>query len=547
MNRQGQQRTVDGLLRRLHERRSGIASVATIALLSSGLLITARSLEPDGASFASPNGPTAPDAQLPGVYEDPDGTLRYADGSPVRFGSNGEPLPQTGPRSTPTHSGTQPPNAPRVTGVTDDTIEVVYYWKGERTRTSPFLKGTAAEGANLDEAEAFHAYIDYVNAHANGGATFFGLPINLHGRRLVGHVEAPKDAASGDFVYAQMAEKIAKELQPFAAVASHGSLSSYICPYLARFGIFNMQTYDLGGLGGDLQARTNGYCTPAGLTWERQVDLTIGYLRQQMHEPYERDGVRRPRKYGVIYTVYPGLRDVGDAMVQRMKDAGIPVVAHARLPDSLAQSQTEASGVLLKMRQAGVNTLVMPDAGAPLTITHAAQAQEYFPEYYVWPCSGADTSGMVRLFQPTQWEGAEGLTCYDREFNPDAVNHDLSRRSEWWRAYREVRPNAGEPPAPSPLVYAGLFQLVAGISGAGRDLTPDTFQAALDRIPMYRYDALEGRTSDPTNMLVSFRERDRSFIGDVAYLRWSTLASEGGAQGAYVYPRGHRYRVRSDF
>lgn len=533
-------------LRYLRSQQRGIASLAVTALLASGLLVASRSLEPDGApvagSFVS-DGDDLPATLDPGDLPEgarvrKDGTVVLPDGTVLVPQPDGTFAPK--PRPTPTIGNP----VETAMGVTDDTIEIVYYWKGERTQTSPFVKGTAAEGANLDEEQAFNAYVDYINKHADGGGTFFGMPFNLHGRKLVTRVLAPKDAAAGDFAYAQIAEQIAKEIKPFAAVASHGSLSSYICPYIAKFGVFNLQTYDLGGKGGTLVERTDGKCVPAGLTWERQVDLTVAYLKKHMLTPY---GAGEPRKYGVIYTVYPGLKDVGEAMVRRLKDEGIPVVAHARLPDSLAQGQQEAQGILLDMREKGVNTLIMPDAGAPLTITHAAQAQGYKPDYYVWPCSGTDVTGMVRLFNGAQWQGAEGLTCYDREFNPDAVNNDFSRKSEWWKAYKEVRPGGGDPPAPSPLVYAGMYQLLAGITLAGPNLTPHTFSAALNDFTTYRYDTVDGRTDDPTNMLLTLGAADRSFIGDVAFLEWSTLASEGGAQGAYLYPEDRRYRTEADF
>jgi hypothetical protein len=538
------------VLRYLRSQQRGIASLAVTAMMISGLVAVSRSIDPNSDLSAAPANFAG--EELPhGVYEDADGTLRYSDGSVVRLDPNGNVLPSPratlrGPKaSRPPKVDPTIPAVETVQGVTDDTIEVVYYWKGERTQSSPFVKGTAAEGANLDEEIAFRAYVDYINKHANDGSTFFGIPINLHGRKLVPIVEAPKDAASGDIVYAQMAEKIAKEIKPFAAIASHGSLSSYICPYIAKFGIFNMQTYDLGGLGGNLHRRTNGYCTPSGLTWERQVDLTIGFLKKQMNTQYTREGVPEARKYGVIYTVYPGLKDVGEAMVQRLKDAGIPVVAHARLPDSLAQGQQEAQGVLLKMREAGANTLIMPEAGSPLTITHAAQAQGYLPDYYVWPCSGTDVTGMVRLFQPAQWQGAEGLTCYDKHFNPDAVNNNFGPGSEWWKAFKEVRPNQN-PPAPAPLVYAGIAQLLAGISNAGPNLTPASFKAGIEKVPTFRYDTIEGRTDSPTAMLITMSDPDRAFIGDAAYLTWSSASSNGGAQGAYLYPEDRRYKTKAD-
>lgn len=424
--------------------------------------------------------------------------------------------------------------------MTDDTIEVVYYWKGERTQTSPYLNGTNAEGQNLDESVAFLRYIDYINAHDDDGTTFMGVPIQLHGRKLKGTVVAPPGNANGGYAYGQMAERIASELRPFAAIAAHGGLSTYICPRLAEEGIHNLATYDLGGIGGTLVQRTGGYCTPAGMTWERQVAQTISYLKRTRNS---KTSLGAAPVYGVIYTVYPGLTDVGPAMVAKLKAAGLPIAEVARLPDDLATSQQQAPFIVARMRQAGVNTLIMPDAGAPLNITHAAQAAQYYPDYYVWPCSGSDVTAMVRLFNAAQWARASGLTCYDREFNPDLTNDDKAARTQWWKAYQEMAPGK-QPPAQAPLVYAGLAQLVAGVSGAGRTLTVERFRAGLDALAPYRYDAIDGRTSDETNMLITLGSPDRSAIGDSAFLRWDPTAREaGGAQGAYRYPEDRRYRA----
>lgn len=526
----------------LQANRRTLASMSAAVLLFNGLLMISREVGPGAQDLAGSDGIVG--SPLPGATGapvlSPDGTP--LPGTSVAPGTiPGSPIPGTpgarpgrilGPR------GTIPP------GVTDDKIEVVYYWKGERTQTSPYLGGTDAEGANLDEGLAFRRYIEFINKHDGDGTTFMGYPINLHGRKLVGTVV---EAGNGGFSYAQAAERIAAELKPFAAIAAHGSLSAYICPRLAKAGIFNMATYDLGGKGGNLIERTNGYCIGAGIPWERQVDLTIGFLKKQMRTPTTALSNPGERVYGVIYTVYPGLEDVGEAMIERLKAAGIPIAATARLPDSLADAQTRASTLVNAMRQAGVNTLIMPEAGSPLNITHAAQANQYYPDYYVWPCSGTDNTGMVRLFSAPQWDRASGLTCYDREYDGDLTNTDKSRDTEWYAAYKDVAPDK-EPPSPSPLVYAGLAQVVAAISAAGPNLTVENVNAGLSSIPGFRYDAIDGITNDLSNMTLDIGSRDRAVIADAAYVEWDTAAREsGGVQGAYVYPEDRRYRKRSHF
>jgi hypothetical protein len=437
------------------------------------------------------------------------------------------PPATTSGRSRPAGSGTSLP------GVTEDEITVVYYWKGDRTRTSPYLAGSGAE-ANVDEAEAFRKLIDYINAN-DGTGTLVGHPIDLHGRTLEGVVV---EAGSSPEDFAATAQRITEEIRPFAAVAAHGSISAYLCPALADAGIHNIATYDLGGR---LADSTDGYCLPAGMSWERQVDVTEGFLRRQQAEEPD-------RVYGVVYAEYPGLVDSAPRMVQRYRDAGIRIAEVASVSADLTTAQQQAPNVVARMRAAGVNTIVMPDAGAPLNITHAAQAQGYDPDYYVWPCSGQDTMGMVRLFNTTQWAGAEGLTCYDEQFTSDVTINDRMRRTEWYAAYRQMAPDS-EPPAPTPFVYAALLPLVAGLHDAGPDLTLESFRAGLDGFDAYRYDAIDGRTDEATSLRLGFGGRDRSFIVDAIRLRYDAARREPGstAPGWYVFPEPRRYASGSAF
>jgi hypothetical protein len=156
--------------------------------------------------------------------------------------------------------------------------------------------------------------------------------------------------------------------------------------------------------------------------------------------------------------------------------------------------------------------------------------------------------GMVRLLNTAQWARAAGLTCYDEAFASDLTNDRAMRETEWYAAYRSAAPNS-EPPAPTPFVYAALLPLVAGIEGAGEDLTLETFRGALDRFEPYRYDAIEGRTDDGTNMRVGLGGAGRGLLLDAIAVRYNAARQRAGsvAPGAYDFPDARRYASRSDF
>lgn len=527
----------------LKSQHRSLASLIAAVLVFNGLLAVSRTIDPSQKDLAGSNGLLT--EQLP---EGGTEVVTLPSGKKVVVDADGNIIETI---STP-GGGSKVKNDTKrkvdevvkqaIQGVTDDEILVAYYWKGERTMTSPFVNGSGAEGQNLDESLAFERYIEYINKHADGGATIMGHQIDLHGRKLKGVV---LDAGNGGASYAQTAERIATEVKPFIAISSHGSLSAYICPRMAEAGIFNIATYDLGDVSGTLSQRTDGYCLPSGIPWERQVDLSIGYLQQHKKTGY---GINEEeRVYGVVYATYPGLKDSAPLMIEKMKAAGIPIAADYRLPPDLANAGTKARNAVLAMENVGVNTIIMPDAGAPMTFTQAAEANNYRPDYFIWPCSGQDQSGMVRLFNPVQWSNARGLTCYDREFNPDLVNNDKASQTEWWKQYQEMAPGK-TPPAPSPNVYASLAQVVIGVTNAGPDLTAESFSAGLDAFDPYRYDSIDGVTKDRTNMLLSIDSSDRAWIGDVGELYWSNTAREsGGTAGTYVYVGDRRFSKPSQF
>lgn len=422
-------------------------------------------------------------------------------------------------------------------GVTDEAISVVYYWKGDRTRTSPFLRGTGTE-SNVDEAEAFRTWIDYINAHPRG--EIMGYRYDLHGRELAGTVVEAGQSAEEQ---AATAERIASELKPFAALAAHGSVSAYACPFLAAGGIINLATYDLDHA---LYDRTNGYCLPSAATFDDQVTVMERYLSERVAKTRSTGG--QQRRIGLLYAEYPGLVDSAPRLAERFKRAGIPVVSVASVSDSLTEGQQQAAGVVAKFSGDRVNTVVMPDAGAPLSFTHAAEAQGFRPDYVIWPCSGQDVPAMVRLFSAPQWARASGLTCYDAEFMHDLNHEGPSEGTEWYAKYRSV--GRGEPPAQAPFLYLNILPLLVGVTEAGPDLTTDRFRRGLANFAPQRYSAVRGRTSEPSSMLLTLDRPGRPLLGDFTVLDWSNTARRDGATltGAYGFPEGgRRYPARGGF
>lgn len=435
-------------------------------------------------------------------------------------------------------TGTIPPGI----NYADQVIKVVYYWDSSSSG-SQFLEGTGAAQNAVDDGLAFKALAKFINNHIDGSASLMGTQIKMGNWLIDPIVEAQSSRNADPNV---LMTKIANEHKPFAAINARGSLSTNGCPPFAAAKIHNFATLDYSP---NIAAAYNGYCLPGAISWAQQVDATTNYLSWHKGSDYQGpEGGSCPalgcdRVFGFVYTEYPGLNEQGPAVVTRLRAAGlnIPQNGVASLTAGLSNAPEEPPAVINQFRGAGVNTVIMPDGGTALKFTIAAD-NKYFPDYYVWPCSGQDTTGFTRLLPPGQWDRASGLTCYDDTFDADLTADQQDRASQWYKAYQEISPGS-EPPASTYLVYASLQPIVVGVSNLGtRPFNVENFRAGLKEFQPYRYHGATGRTDAGDNILLRMgNSPDASPWGDVARVSWSP------GPEPYSYPEGCRYTSSQSF
>src|SRR5581483_1591952 len=424
-------------------------------------------------------------------------------------------------------------------GVTGDTIKIVYYWRAGQGTNNPFLDGL---GVNSNEGQAFRAWVKYVNAHANGDGHIMGFPFNLHGRKIEGIVV---DSGSNREQWSSAAEKIVKEIKPFVSMSNvYSGHPEFTCPIMAKAGILSLATYDVEF---DLARRSNGYCLPWMLSFDRQVEASTRYLVNRMDKtPYRGTTGDEKRKYAVAWAEMPGFEKSGPEVVKRLKAAGINVVASASASGDLQTQAQQSANMVAQFRSAGANTVLILDGVLPLTFTNAAESQTYRPDYYVWPGSVQDFPALSRFFNPNQWARASGLSTTDPDFSPDQVHTSKARQAQWWGQYQSVD-RTGNPPAQAPLIYQSMLQLVAGITYAGRDLNARTFVQGLERFEAYRYSMISGRSGDPTRMALGLTSATgNSTVTDFTVIRWVNRPAQGNeAAGYYEFlDSGRRYALK---
>ncbi|MGH2556279.1 MAG: hypothetical protein ACRDHO_11245, partial [Actinomycetota bacterium] len=437
-------------------------------------------------------------------------------------------------------SGTIPPGI----DYANQTIKVVYYW-ADSSRSSQFLP-PGTPGDSVDDGKAFDALVKFVSKHAKGSAELMGTTIKLGNWKIeptIITMNNPEEINVGT-------TRIAKEIKPFAAITARGSLGTETCPALAQAGIYNFATLQpyVNNVGGAY----NGYCVPLAISWDQQIEATVNYLKWHRASKFtsaERPGLGQScptgcaRVYGFIYSEYPGLDKQAPMVVSRLRAAGVNIHkdAVASLPVGLSAAAQQAPAVRDRFRSAGVNTVIMPDGGSSLAFTHGAG--DWRPDYYVWPCSGQDTTGYTRLLPPAHWDNASGLSCYDDTFDADLTIDSGDRNTQWYKAFKEMAPNS-EAPSSTYLVYAALHPLVYGVSSLGdADFTVENFRAILSGFQPYRYHGVEGRTTAGDNILLMMGNGvDNSLWGDFARVSWSPAA-----ENPYSYPDPHRYRSNQSF
>ena len=509
--------------------RKFAAAALAIVLLAGTIVVAGNPAGPDGDKIATDNSgglgdpggvneapgvdPTAA-AQAEAAAAEARRTAERAAAKAAAAGKVGVPVPK---------SGTIPPGV----DYAKQEIKVLYYW-ADSSKSSQYLPA-GTPGDTVDDGKAFSALMNYIKKHPNDGATLMGSKINLGNWKInwsIVTMNTPEEIN-------KKTTDIAETTKPFAAITARGSLGTETCIPFAKAGIHTYAT-NLPYMN-NVGSANNGYCVPNGISWDQQIEATVNYMKWHKTTPFsapDRPGLGNScptgcaRVYGFIYSEYEGMATQAQQMVARLRAAGvnIPENAVASLTPPLSTSAGQAPGVRDRFATCPnpcVNTVIMADGGSSLAFTHAAG--QYRPDYYIWPCSGQDTTGYTRLLPTQQWDNASGLSCYDNTFDADLTLDVDDRQTEYYKAYIDGAGSGSEAPSSTYLVYAALQPLIEGISRLGtRDFTVENYRAALKESQPYRYDGINGRTSAGDNILVTMGNGvDNSLWGDVARVEWS--------------------------
>jgi hypothetical protein len=235
--------------------------------------------------------------------------------------------------------------------------------------------------------------------------------------------------------------------------------------------------------------------------------------------PADTDLRKQPRKFGLIWlnsvagTVDPGTQEERDNFIKNILPRyGITGVVDSSYDYDLTKGPTTAQTIIAKMNTSHVTTILcVCDALTPVFFTREATKEAYYPEWLQTGTGLTDTTFFGRTYDQQQWGRSFGIS-------PLWVFWEHVAVSEGYREYHHMCPFTGLPASECAdgkegvgvnTYRAPILYIEIGVSGAGPNLTPQSFANALYNFPYtggIPHVPLIGWTADSPNAIKDFTE-----------------------------------------
>ncbi len=348
------------------------------------------------------------------------------------------------------------------TGVTPTTVKVVYYVPEQNDPVINYIESAAKDTAtNQQNIQTMQDWVSFYNHY-----------YELYGRKVV-LIPYTATGVSDDPVAARAdAVTIATNIAPFAVWGGPVLTPAFADELAAR----HVLCIDCGS------GNTAAYFQQrAPYVWSLSILATQGlvhvteFLRKQVAGydasfAGEADFRHRLRRFGMIALVNDSQTAAQLRQAQQsFAAAHIPVVQYVTYASPL-DLQTQAPALIAKLKDAGVTSVLFSgDPVAPQTLTRAATAQNYFPEWIITGSVLTDVAAFARTYDQTQWAHAFGVSFGAAR---TGVTGAITLY-QWYFGHTPPDPTG----AAVSVVDAALFFPV--IQGVGPDLTAQNFQHAL--------------------------------------------------------------------
>ena len=354
------------------------------------------------------------------------------------------------------------------TGVTGDTIELVYYQGPDDDLVIRYITDAiAVDDTNAEEAASIDAMLEYYREY-----------YETYGRRVeITYVEGT-GIASDEVAARADAVRIAEEIEPFAVLGGP-ALTSAFADELAARGVLCIACTPTQPV--SWYAERDPYVWGIdGSSVQKRAHVVEFVTKQLVGKPASHAGdpalQSQTRQFGLVYIESSAeSKNVADGYAQLMEDAGAPfveVIPYLLEPTSIQQTASQA---IARMKAAGVTSIVfVGDPVAPRDFTREATAQQYFPEWIIGASTLVDTTAFARTYDQQQWANAFGVTQLAVRTQPE--NAGYYRLYTWYTGEEPAAPDSIGVYLPPVATFMAVAQAV------GPDLTPETFRDALFRI-----------------------------------------------------------------
>ncbi|HEX9765485.1 MAG TPA: hypothetical protein VGA36_01890, partial [Nitriliruptorales bacterium] len=453
--------------------------------------------EPSDPEASDPGPGTASPSPTDGAEDPGDGGA----GETTDAGETGEPTPTPTPSVSPTSlTGDAAP------GVTDDEVRIVYYLDAHPSRRDEpsnvfYDLSERAAGGEPEVVGALRALTGH-----------FAGRFDAHGRTV--HAFAYlADHAQGGSPESRRADaaQIVDLVDPFAVVTSgilRGDGEAFVSEVAASGRVVIGSHVPLRQA---LRDRWPGQVWSFGPSLEEHAAMYAGYACSRVVGHPVATGVAegQPRVLGLVRAAddeRPDLVAYAEEVRERIRACGGEFVAEATFSQSgqavNADLATSSQTNMARFQASGVTTVLWA-AGYDTSNSRAAAQVGYEPEWVVAGQGLHDSVAHARLQDQTIWEHAAVVAAGRRVAGPDA---DPCRV-----ATGDAGRGCGQP------FFEDAGLVLAGVAGAGRDLTTGTFAGALERV--------RGSDLDPSLPDCRFAAGRTSCVGDATVQWWDPTAT----------------------
>lgn len=378
-------------------------------------------------------------------------------------------------------------------GVTDTAVNIAYYVPRADAATEAALKAAGVGDEQPDVDRIMDVYRQFLNDHTQ-----------TYGREVVFR-KYDASGPLGDEVAARAdAKRIAGDGN-FAVITARGTTASPTFDRtVASLGVICVACNSTQAQ--SFYEDTKGYMFGSLPSLREYYEHLAEYMAKRLvgngrtakwagppSSPADVDLRKEPRKFGLIWnnavggTVDPGDQEERDYFVKEILPRyGLSLAADSSYDYDLTKAPATAQTIIAKMNTTHVTTILcMCDALTPVFFTREATKQQYFPEWLQTGTGLTDTTFFGRTYDQDQWGRSFGIS-------PLWVFWEHVAVSEGYREYHHQCPFAGLPASECAdgkegvgvnTYRAGILYLEIGISGAGPNLTAESFANGLYSFP----------------------------------------------------------------